>query len=410
MDVRPGYKQTEVGLIPDDWDVSTVGREFDVQLGKMLDAEKNVGDLKPYIGNSNVQWGAIDVSKLPVMRMTHGDLQRFRLIDGDLLVCEGGEVGRSAIWTSPVDECYYQKALHRLRPLRGFDPRLMVEFLRLWSRRGDLANHVTQTSIAHLPREKFVEVPLPVPPGPEQSAIVGALGNVDALLATQDALIAKKRAIKQGAMQALLTCRRRLPGFKEPWKKMGLDQLADIRSGGTPSTSRSDFWDGDVPWVTPTDITALNGRKSLCDTKRKITSLGLKSSSAEIIPEKSVIMTSRATIGDCAINEVPLATNQGFKSFVPNELVDADFLYYLLSAQKRGFMSMCAGSTFLEIGKAQVAGYQVSVPEKTEQVAIAKVLCEIDIEIDALEAQRAKTAQIKQGMMQQLLTGRIRLI
>ncbi|TXI82823.1 MAG: restriction endonuclease subunit S, partial [Cupriavidus sp.] len=188
------------------------------------------------------------------------------------------------------------------------------------------------------------------------------------------------------------------------------DQLAEIRSGGTPSTSRPDFWDGDVLWVTPTDISALDGRKFLETTARKITELGLKASSAEIIPASSVVMTTRATIGECAINVVPLSTNQGFKNFVPRSSVDVGFLFYLLTTQKQGFIGLCTGSTFLEIGKAQLAGYEVAIPERDEQLAIAKVLSDMDTEITALETQRAKTAQLKQGMMQALLTGRIRLI
>ena len=86
MEVRPGYKQTEVGVIPEEWEVSTVGEEFSVQLGKMLDAEKNVGIAKPYLGNRAVQWASIDIADLPTVPMSRSDLERFRLQKGDLLV------------------------------------------------------------------------------------------------------------------------------------------------------------------------------------------------------------------------------------------------------------------------------------------------------------------------------------
>jgi len=136
MGLKPSYKQTEVGVIPEEWEVSTVGREFEIKLGKMLDAEKNVGVPKPYLGNKAVQWDRIDISDLPTVPMSRTDIERFRLRKGDLLVCEGGEVGRAAIWDAPIEECYYQKALHQLRPLRGYDSRLMVAMLRQWSDRG----------------------------------------------------------------------------------------------------------------------------------------------------------------------------------------------------------------------------------------------------------------------------------
>ncbi|MBM5458177.1 restriction endonuclease subunit S [Pseudomonas sp. P66] len=411
MAVKAGYKKTEVGVIPDDWDVSTVGAEFEIKLGKMLDSEKNVGVPKPYLGNKSVQWGRIDLSDLPTVPMTRADLEKYRLRDGDLLVCEGGDVGRAALWNSPLEECYYQKALHRLRPLRGFDSRLMVELLRQWSDRGLLANYVTQTSIAHLPREKFMGVPMPVPPVPEQRAIATALSDVDALLSALEQLLAKKRDLKQAAMQQLLTGQTRLPGFHGEWEFKALGDLADIRSGGTPSTAEPKFWDGEVLWCTPTDITALKGRRYLFETSRRITELGLKFSSAEKIPANSVVMTSRATIGDCAINTVPVSTNQGFKNFVPFHYVDVDFLYYLLTTQKQGFISLCGGSTFLEIGKGQLVTYEVRLPlDKGEQTAIAAVLSDMDAELEVLEQRLTKTRTLKQGMMQELLTGRTRLL
>ena len=252
---------------------------------------------------------------------------------------------------------------------------------------------------------------IPLPPRDEQNTIATALSDVDALLGALDRLIAKKRDLKQAAMQQLLTGQTRLPGFSGEWEVKRLGELADIRSGGTPSTTDGRFWDGDVPWCTPTDITALNGRKYLDSTARTITSAGLAASSAEIIPAFSVVMTSRATIGECAINTVPLSTNQGFKNFVPFEDVDVDFLYYLFSTQKQGFIRLCGGSTFLEIGKTQLVGYEVRLPAtKDEQTAIAAVLSDMDAKIAALEARRAKTRDLKQAMMQELLTGRTRLV
>jgi type I restriction enzyme S subunit len=212
-------------------------------------------------------------------------------------------------------------------------------------------------------------------------------------------------------MQVLLTGKKRLPSFSEEWDATRLGQLADIRSGGTPSTTQAQFWDGGVLWCTPTDITALHGFKHLSATSRTISRLGLQSSSAEIIPANSIVMTSRATIGECAINQVPVSTNQGFKNFVPFENVDVEFLYYLLLTQKQGFISLCGGSTFLEIGKKQLAVFEVRVPAtKAEQTAIAAILSDMDAEIAALEAKLAKARSLKLGMMQELLTGRIRLV
>ncbi|MCP5060464.1 MAG: hypothetical protein GY937_27515 [bacterium] len=245
MDVKLGYKRTEVGVIPEDWEVTTVGQQFSVQLGKMLDAKKNVGVVKPYLGNKAVQWNRIDIADLPTVPLSPSDLQRFRLEKGDLLACEGGEVGRAAIWDAALDECYYQKALHRLRPLHDFDPRLMAAILRQWSDRGMLANYVTQTSIAHLPRDKFIKVPIPRPPIPEQRAIATALSDMDALLSGLDRLIAKKRDLKQAAMQQLPTGQTRLPGFRGDWEVKRLGDVFAISTGTSKSafaTAEGDYW------------------------------------------------------------------------------------------------------------------------------------------------------------------------
>ncbi|MGK7892479.1 MAG: restriction endonuclease subunit S, partial [Xenococcus sp. (in: cyanobacteria)] len=129
-----------------------------------------------------------------------------------------------------------------------------------------------------------------------------------------------------------------------------------------------------------------------------------------LIPAYSVVMTSRATIGECAINTVPLATNQGFKNFIPSEQINADFLYYFLQTQKQNLINLCAGSTFLEIGKTQLTTFEIYLPPNLEeQKAIAHILTDMDEEITELEERLKKTRQIKQGMMQELLTGRIRL-
>src|SRR5690349_20309479 len=116
LDMPIGYKRTEAGILPEDWHVSSVGSEFNVQLGKMLNAARNVGMPKPYIGNRSVQWGHFDLRNIAEVLMTPADMKRFRLRRNDLLVCEGGEIGRAAVWDDAIPECYYQKALHRLRP------------------------------------------------------------------------------------------------------------------------------------------------------------------------------------------------------------------------------------------------------------------------------------------------------
>ena len=196
----------------------------------------------------------------------------------------------------------------------------------------------------------------------------------------------------------------------EDWEVVKLGDVAEIKSGGTPSTSNKDFWDGEIAWCTPTDITALKGDKYLTQTNRNITKSGLQYSAAELLPVDSIVMTSRATIGECAIAKIPVATNQGFKNFICSDKADSEFLYYLLGTQKKRFIALCAGSTFLEININQVRNFQVALPEsKPEQTAIAAILSDTDRLLAALRALIGKKRAVKTAAMQQLLSGRLRL-
>lgn len=265
-------------------------------------------------------------------------------------------------------------------------------------------------AVVHIYPDALSKLKIPIPSLYEQQAIAAVLSDADDLVTALERLITKKRQITQGAMHDLLTARRRLPRFSEAWVEKSLPDLAEIRSGGTPSTTDPTLWNGDIAWVTPTDITALNGKKYLNSTTRTITKMGLMQSSAELLPAGTVVMTSRATIGECAISTIPMTTNQGFKNFIAKSRTDLNFLYYLLISQKKGFIELCSGSTFLEIGKTQLNSYKVLVPKTMdEQQAIAAVLSDMDTEIQTLESRLVKARALKEGTMQNLLTGRIRL-
>jgi len=255
----------------------------------------------------------------------------------------------------------------------------------------------------------FKALKIALPPLPEQRAIAAALSDVDALLAGLDRLIAKKRDLKQAAMQQLLTGQTRLPGFSGEWEMKTLGELAEIISGGTPKTTEPSYWNGGIKWCTPTDITGCTD-KYLLDTQRTISLLGLKSSGARLLPADSLLLCSRATIGELKIAGGEICTNQGFKSLVCKPEVSNEFLYYKLLTMKQQMIERAFGSTFLEISKANVASLEVPLPSLPEQTAIAAVLSDMDAELSLLAARRDKTRDLKQAMMQELLTGRIRLV
>ena len=410
-----GFKHTEVGLIPEDWDVAKLGHHATFKtgpFGSALHKSDYVDGGVPVINPMQIVAGKImPTSAMSITESAAMKLGEFRLEEGQVVIGRRGDMGRCAV-VRPDQHgwlCGTGSMMLRAGPSLSADYAQRV----LSSAQSISAMEASSvgSTMSNLNQGILGGLLIPLPSClKEQIEIAGALSDTDALIESLQQLIAKKRALRQGAMQALPTGRQRLSGFTGGWESKRLDMLADIRSGGTPATGQAEFWGGDVLWCTPTDITALGGRKYLRGTARTITAKGLQASSAEPIPAGSIVMTSRATIGECAINAVPVTTNQGLKSFVPFDDADAEFLYYLLLMQAKGFISLCGGSTFLEIGKTQLAAYQVSFPpSKEEQTAIATVLSDMDAEIDALEARLAKTRELKAGMMQALLTGRIRL-
>jgi len=419
-----GYKQTEVGVIPEDWEVYTIQELIDRNaITGHLDG--NHGELYPrshefresgvpYITANDFSGHKVSFDNCKYLSVERA--RRFRkgiARDGDVLFAHNATVGPTALLSTEFEYVILSTTATYFRCNRE---RLINSFL-LYELQSPFFVRQYRAVMAQSTRnqvpitaQRKLSVVLP-PTKAEQEAIAGALSDADALIESLEQLLAKKRHLKQGAMQQLLTGKKRLPGFSGEWEVKRLGDVADIRSGGTPSTTQPQFWDGDILWCTPTDITGLNGFKYLNDTSRKISPQGLKSSSAEMIPANSIVMTSRATIGECAINVVPVSTNQGFKNFIPFDYVDVEFLYYLLLMQKQGFISLCGGSTFLEIGKTKLAAFEVTLPAtKAEQTAIATILSDMDVELAALEAKLAKARHLKQGMMQELLTGRIRLV
>jgi type I restriction enzyme, S subunit len=409
--LKEGYKQTEVGIIPEDWTIESIQEFANIKtgpFGTLLKASEYAGySGVPLISVGEIRNGFFRITEHTpfVPEIVVRRLPQYVLRKGDIVFGRKGAVERSALVEAEQEGWFLGSDGISIRPSIKCHAKYLAFQFQSHRVISWLIQNAIGTTMASLNQEILSKVVIPLPPTKtEQEAIACTLRDIDALIESLDRLLTKKRQIKQGAMQELLRS-------KDGWVEKKLSEIAEIRSGGTPSTSRYEFWDGDILWCTPTDITALKGYKYLVQTSRLITLQGLNSSSAEMIPANSVVMTSRATIGECAINRVTISTNQGFKNFVPLDGVDVEFLYYLLQTQKQNFISLCGGSTFLEIGKNQLSEFMIELPkEKSEQIEIANILSDVDAEIDSISAKLTKTHQLKQGMMHELLTGRIRLV
>ncbi|RUR34069.1 restriction endonuclease subunit S [Vreelandella andesensis] len=187
------------------------------------------------------------------------------------------------------------------------------------------------------------------------------------------------------------------------WTSAELSDFCDTVGGGTPDRSVEEYWNGEIPWASPTEITTRHS-KYISKTKESITLKGLEKSSAKLHPPGTVLMTSRASIGYVAINTVPMATNQGFQSLRCKKNALADYIYQYITWIRPELERMSAGSTFSEISSSSVKRLRATLPPLSEQKKIAAILSSVDEVIEKTRAQIDKLKDLKAGMMQELLT------
>ena len=276
----------------------------------------------------------------------------------------------------------------------------LFQYIDLLSRRTSGQTGVDLTNL------KAFELSIPVLTD-EQAAIAKALSDIDGLISSLQKLIEKKKAIKQGTMQELLTGKKRLPGFSGKWTNTTLGRcFSKIVGGGTPSRAISEFWNGEIPWATVKDFATFNPYK----TQEYISEAGLNHSSTHLIPKGTLITSTRMGIGKIVIYYVDVAINQDLKALFVSDDVSKEYIYHLFGMVGKIIESLGNGSTVKGIRIEQLKNLSIVLPKKNEQQAIAQVLSDMDSEIEQLEKKLAKYQQIKQGMMQELLTGRIRLM
>jgi type I restriction enzyme S subunit len=272
---------------------------------------------------------------------------------------------------------------------------------------------------------EYSRLSIPLPPLPEQQKIAEILETIDNAIEKTDKIIEKYKRIKQGLMQDLLTKgidengnirNEKTHKFKdsplgripEEWEVVRLGEVGNIVSGSTPSTYNDEYWNGEIVWITPNDLSNIENI-FIEDSSRKITQKGLKSCSAKIISANSVVVSSRAPIGYVKVSKVPFTTNQGCKSIEYNGKFSPIFLAFLLSNKVQNMINLGSGTTFQEISKSNLANLLIPLPPLPEQQRIAEILSQTDQAIEKEQQYKEKLQRIKQGLMEDLLTGKVRV-
>ena len=394
MDVRPGYKLTEVGVIPEEWGVRTIGETFRLINGCAFKPE----DWKPSgtpiirIQNLNDPSAEFNFSQAPV---PEGN----RIEAGDLLFAWSGTLGSSfgaRVWNGPsgvLNQHIFKVLMDEQQITLPF---ALLVFARVEEEIAKQA-HGFKASFVHVKKSDLVKVGLPLPPLPEQRAIASALSDVDALLAGLDRLIAKKRDLKQAAMQQLLTGKTRLGGFKGEWELWTIDKLEEFKC---VKLSR-----GRV--ISRKDIDRTPGNFPIYSSS--IQNDGLFGRYGNFMFDEELITWSVDGGGNFFHRRKHKFSVTNVCGFMRLDTAKIDYQFLAMQLQL-----LHSRKTFDYQSKAHPSvvrkEYEVKIPGLREQSAIASVLSDMDAEISALGARRDKARALKQGMMQELLTGRIRLV
>lgn len=390
----PAYKDSGVewlGEVPEHWDVAPLKRGFSVTLGKMLQQDSSGPDdeLLPYLRAANIQWDGVDVSDIKQMWLSPRDREQLTLQPGDLLVSEGGDVGRSCMWAGEVDNCSFQNSVNRVRSIDGGSTRFLYYWMSTIKDKGYVDVLCNKSTIAHFTAEKVAAVPVPLPPNEEQRGVAEFLDHetakIDALVAEQERLIELLKEKRQAVISHAVT-----KGLDPsvPMKDSGVEWLGEVpahwivmpirlaarlESGHTPSRSRPDWWqDCTVPWFTLADVWQIRdgGADVVYETKELVSELGLANSSARMLPKGTVMLSRTASVGFSAIMGVDMATTQDFANWVCGEKLHPEFLLQVFRSMKGEYRRLMMGSTHNTIYMPDIQAFRFALPPLPEQLRI----------------------------------------
>lgn len=390
-----------------EWKKVRLGEVAELCLGKMLDAKKNKGTLRPYLNNVAVRWGCFDLVDLPKMRIEDAEVERYKIKKGDIVICEGGEPGRCAVWRSE-EPIFFQKALHRARVKPCFDSDFIYYQLCYLVKSGETRNFETGSTIRHLPAQELKQVPVNLPPLATQRKIAAVLSSLDDKIKNNRKICANLEAQAQAIFKSWFVDFEPFGGkMPQGWKMGKLGDVGNIVGGATPSKAKAEFYTEEgIAWLTPKDL-SLQQTKFVAKGEIDITEEGYKSASVRMLPKGSVLFSSRAPIGYVAIAKNELCTNQGFKSVVPFDWVGSEFVYQLLRMMTPVIEERASGSTFKEISSSGMKVLPVIVPSKNVLHEFSSITLPMGESQKSLEDETRTLAAMRDALLPKLMSGEI---
>ncbi len=410
------YKDTPIGKIPVDWEVVRLNDICDVIGGSTPSTERKDfwnGDI-PFATPTditNLHGREISNTKQKITQEGLSSCGTRLLPAGAVLLTSRATIGACAINARPM--ATNQGFANLVCNDRVYNWYIFYEMML---RKSELQRLGSGSTFKEVSKNSIRQLDITLPPLAEQKKIAEILSTVDEAIEKTDQVIEKTKEAKKGLMQRLLTSGIGHKKFKKTiignipvdWEVVRLGEICDVIGGSTPSTTRKEFWNGSIPFATPTDITNLCGRE-ISNTKQKITQEGLSSCGTRLLPAGSILLTSRATIGACAINTRPMATNQGFASLVCGKKIFNWFIFYMMIFIQNDLQRIGSGSTFKEVSKNSLRQLNIILPSLAEQKKIANILTTIDDDIGKYSGHKSNLELLKIGLMQILLTGKLRV-
>jgi len=420
--IPDGFKMTELGLLPEEWETTKLGDLFEIKQGKALSPEHRRGiSPRPFLRTANVFWGYLDLTNVDSMDFTDAEVSQLKLMPNDLLVCEGGDIGRTAIWRDESKVCCYQNHLHRLRTTReDVHPLFYMYWMQvahlLFGLYGGTGN---KTTIPNLSQSRLKSFILPLPPLPQQQEIARVLSTIQKAVETQDKIIAAARELKKSLMRHLFTYgpvpvteadkvllkETEIGPVPEHWEVVRLGELGEIVTGTTPSTKVAEYYGGSHMFITPGDM---HNAKYVSKTKQYLSDKGLAVSRA--LPSDSILVVCIGSLGLTAMTSVDgCATNQQVNAIIPNHKIDSHYCFYAVTYYSYLLSNLAGGVTIPIVNKSNFLKFIIPLPSMSEQQKITSILSAVDNKIEAEENRKAALQALFKTMLHHLMTGKVRV-
>ena len=403
------YKMTELGPLPQEWDVVRLGEVFSIQQGKQLSQKNRIGNNQKYfLRTANVFWGFIDTTELDSMHFTQEEEKKYKLETGDLLVCEGGDIGRTAIWEIPINNCYYQNHLHRLRAKNNnIYPRFYLYWL--WYA-FEISNiyfgHGNITTIPNLSSSRLSLLNIPLPPLAEQRKIAAILSTVQKAIETEKALIERTKELKKSMMHKLFTegigwlsgaetsqKQTEIGPIPENWELVRLGEVFSIYAGGDISKiNYSPIKTQKFIYPIYSNTLENKGLYGFSDTYK--------------FPENSITVTGRGNLGYAIPRYEKYHAIIRLLVLIPKIKLNIKYVSDFINAKIKIHFD---GSSIPQLTRPKISFYLLPLPPLPEQHKIADFLSTIDKKIEHHTTKKQKLEELFRTLLHELMTARVRV-